>query len=306
MDEKGEFPKFKELLQNAMPSPYHEENAHIQDFLIGTSITVFGFWFMLLLAALSDEFEILGLFVTLGGIALILHGILKFFSLRKIYSFMGLSRKTISDAIMYLDARARLYERTESNDHGHGKMPFSDFELNQFRREFRELVIHTCGLISWPSRIADEISWDVQIAKYGLRSHTITSLGVMSIFIVLIAYLFTLSNWIWMVVGFLLGCSLLGSVYGYIRYLYNNRLMFRDNWISTLVTSESIQLDDVINQIFDILQAKFPYPLRFYLISEYPQLDYTGRTMTTETKIPLKEAILYPKDNAIKEESTGA
>ena len=60
--------------------------------------------------------------------------------------------------------------------------------------------------------------------------------------------------------------------------------------------TDSIELEETLSEIFALLQTEYRYPLRFYLVKDYPQLKYTGRTKTSETLVQLKEAVFYPRD----------
>jgi hypothetical protein len=79
-----------------------------------------------------------------------------------------------------------------------------------------------------------------------------------------------------------------------------------NNQIHNIKKSDSIQPEDTVGEILDLFQTEFPTPLRLYVVGDYSQLTYTGRTKTSDTLVRLKEAILYPKLTEEKEESTGA
>ncbi|MFW9805396.1 MAG: hypothetical protein ACFFFK_01545 [Candidatus Thorarchaeota archaeon] len=306
MDEETQFPRFTELLRKGVPSAYHEEIIHIQDLPIGIVIAIIGLVISWPFSYFSGVIPTIGLIVLLFGISLMINGFWKYFSLRKEYRFQNLSRKTISEAIMYLDARVFPPERLESHVPYDLALHPSFYNPEKFRNQFRSFVINTRGQITWPSRIVEQLKWDVEVAKQGLRPCSVTFFGLTIILIVIITYLVSLADWTWMFAIFLLGFCTLQGIWLYIKYLFDKKSLFRDSWIDELVSSNLVELKDSMYQIFNLLHAEFPYPLRFYLTGEYPQLVYTGREVISPNKTRLKEAVLYPKITEEKEESTGA
>jgi hypothetical protein len=291
----GQYPEFEKLLRKGIPSVYHEEIIHINELIIGTVILVFGFIMFYIFSDVSSLVPIIGSLAVIIGIALTLHGLRKYFSLRRKYRFQNLSRKTISECIMYLDARVFPSKRLDSRVPYDLALHPSFYNPEKFCKEFREFVIGTRDQVTWPIRIIDQFRWDVKVAKQGFRPCSMAFFGLTFILILVLAFLFTLSIWPWMFAIVLLGYCTLQGIYMYIRYLIDNKSLLRDSWIDELVSSETVELEDSIHQIFEQLQAEFPYPFRFYLSGEYPQLVYTGREVTSPQNTSLKEAVLYPK-----------
>jgi hypothetical protein len=294
VDGEGQFPEFEKLLKKGIPSIYHEEVIHIQELFIGMVIASFGFILSFLFSHVSNLVPAIGLLVMIIGIALILNGTLKYVSRRRQYRFQNLSRKTISESIMYLDARAFPSKRLESDVPYDLVLHPSFYNPQKFRKVFRSFAISTRGQITWPSSILDEFRWDAKEAKDGFRPCSVTFFGLTIIFLVIIVYILSLAGWVLMLTTVVLGYCVLQGTYMYLRYLFDNKSLFMDSWIDELVASESVELEESIHQIFNLLQAKFPYPFRFYIRGEYPQLVYTGREVTSPDKIRLKEALLYP------------
>ncbi len=224
----------------------------------------------------------------------------------KHHSFQKLSEKTITDAITYLEARFAQPEQLVSAVPYHQKKAVSSHKLGTFRREFEKFVISTTGLITWPSSIADEFEMDVRKTRSGIGPCTLALLVILIVAAAATYYLLSLDLlWVCLLVVGPLGLSV---IYVYLIVLFNTIHLFGSgsNWIHHIKKSDSIQLEEAIGEIFDLLKKEFPSPLRFYLIGDYSQLKYTGRTKTSDTLVRWKEAILYPKLMDEKEESTGA
>jgi len=211
----------------------------------------------------------------------------------KQHNFQKLSQNTITDAIMYLEARFVQPEMLVSAVPYHEKMAISSGSIEKYKREFQKFVISTTGLITWPSILIDELEKDVGDAQHDVRPCTLGFLALLITISAVTYYILTLESlWVWLIVVGPFGFSL---IYAYILYLFQTTHLFGFNRIHDIKKSDSIQLEDTIGAIFDLLQTEFPTLLRLYVIGDYSQLIYTGRTKTSDTLVRLKETILYPK-----------
>jgi preprotein translocase subunit SecE len=175
------------------------------------------------------------------------------------------------------------------------KLSLYRYDLGMFRRKFQKLVKSTIGLITWPSKLIDELEREIQEEKKNLRPCLITVFLFFLVMSVITYYANTLGGWLLFTPVLLFICSF-QIIILYFRDLYNRAHIFRGNWIHQVQKSESIQLEETIDEIFNLLQSEFPYPLRFYFTGEYPKLTYTGRTVTSYAFNPLKEAVFYPQN----------
>lgn len=311
MEGKTEFPEFERLLEKESPVVYHEEYHHQIRLFIGPFIAVIGTMPLSLFRMTWGELQTFGLVVFLLGVILTIRSLVLYRSQIKEYSYNGLSRKTITEAIMFLDTRFVQPEKIVQVVPFLKKMVLSSYKFGRFKREFYKFVESTTGLITWPSRLIDKFEMDIQDAKKGLRPISITFLLVLPVISVVTIYLSRFGGWTLLIAIVPSGYCFFWSIFSFFHYLYDNAPMFRSNWIHQVLKSESIQLEETIDAIFNLLQSEFPYPLRFHLTGEYPQLTYTDRTKTSHTRVSLKEAVLYPQNEPQtglqeKEKSTGA
>ena len=222
----------------------------------------------------------------------------------KHHSFQKLSQSTITEAIMYLDARFAQPEKLVPVAPYNDKRAISGTMLGTYKIEFQKFAISTSGLITWPSALVDELEREVGAARSSVRPITLAVL-VISFFMVGATYFLLTHDLFWAV---LIGVAPFGLVmlFGYVTILLQTIHLVGSDRIHDIKKSDSIQIEDTLEEIFDLLQKEFQYPLRFYLTGDYPNLTYTGKTKTSDTLVSLKEAILYPRLIEKKEESTGA
>ena len=171
-------------------------------------------------------------------------------------------------------------------------------------REYLRFIKSTAGLFVWPIAIVNEIKMDIAKMKRGTNRCSI-------VFVVatIILFFWVYSN---LAVFILIGPSILPisfilyTSYYYFQLAIKDMHLLNKEWIQDISVSESVQFEEVMNEILNRLHSEFPFPRRFHLARNYPLLVYTGRTKTTFALIRLKEAILYPELTEEKEESTGA
>jgi hypothetical protein len=75
----------------------------------------------------------------------------------KQHSVQKLSQTTITDAIMYLDARFVQPEKLVSVALYDDKRAVSGIKLNSHKKGFQKFALYTSGLITWPSALVDEL-----------------------------------------------------------------------------------------------------------------------------------------------------
>lgn len=307
MEGDRSFSKFERWLEEEHSSVYEEEFLHRSDLPIGALFAFFGFYPWILSNLALGPLQIIGLATSFLGIMILLRAYVLYRSQLRQYSYRGLSRKTITDAIMFIDSKNVQPEELESPAPYHEKSIDSGYIIGMKEKKFSNFVKSTAGLIVWPSEFINEIKRDLEKKKKRLRFCSI-SLLVLLLLLMLITYNIFNSGGtilIWIVFIPLVLCTL-QSIYYYFQYVFDNSHLLKNNWISDMILSESIQLEETMIEILSRLQAEFQFPLRFHLGHEYPHLVYTGRTKTTYTLVRLKEAVLYPQDTPSKEEATGA
>ncbi len=295
MEGNTEFPKFERLLEKERPFVYHEHYYLQNRLFIGPIITVLGILPMPFFLVWSSELQVICQFVILIGFILTIRSFVLYRSKIMEYSFRGLSRQTITEAIMFLDLRFVQPEKPVSPVSVLMKLSLYRYDLGMFRRKFQKLVKSTIGLITWPSKLIDELEREIQEEKKNLRPCLITVFLFFLVMSVITYYANTLGGWLLFTPVLLFICSF-QTIILYFRDLYNRAHIFRGNWIHQVQKSESIQLEETIDEIFNLLQSEFPYPLRFYFTGEYPKLTYTGRTVTSYAFNPFKEAVFYPQN----------
>ncbi|MDH4214270.1 MAG: hypothetical protein OEV85_10145 [Candidatus Thorarchaeota archaeon] len=293
VDGNSSFPEFERLLEKDARSVYHEDNLIDARFGIGMLLAVIGLTIILLGSSLSS-FISLGLALITLGLLIMIATIMMNQSKQRKYKFYGLSRSLISEAIMYIDIQISQSKDSESSVRSDEIPQFSSSEIVSKRDKFLLFLRSTKGLITWPSETINPIEETLRINREKLPSF-LTCLIVI-FFVLAIATYFLLISGILLVVaiGLILLICTIQYPFTILQFLRKNLHVFKGEWISDVPRSEQIQLEESLNEIFSRLQSEFLYPLRFFVVREYPSLKYTGRMKTSSSLIRLKEAILYP------------
>jgi len=294
-EQNDRFPMFEKLLEKRHPTAYHEEIEQRSDLPIGLMLAVFGFLPSLFSNLSLGLIPIIGLIASFFGILIILRGLVLYRKQLKKYSFQGLTRQSMSDAIMYIDAQLARPEDFKSPAPYHDMTPYSSFKLSVKKTEFTKFLMQTAGLVTWPSKIIDEQVTNRPKKKKAFYNSLILLIAVILILAVIILY--TLITWNWLIIPWLFvpAICMLQIMYYIVPHLhYLNRYYNNQEWISLILKSDTVQLEESLEEIFKLLQTEFPYPLCFHLVKEYPLLKYTGRTDLSFTLITLKQAVLYP------------
>lgn len=160
----------------------------------------------------------------------------------------------------------------------------------------------TVGLIVWPSTFIDEVKADIKERQKRLHQYSILFV-ILLLTSILIEYSIIISGSETLLLIFfvpLFFCSFF-IVYSYLRYYYENLHLYRDKWLGRILQSDSIRLEDTVIETLKKLKSEFPYPLCFYLIREYPLLDYTGRTDENwgVPFVKLNQAVLFPEPSSL-------
>ncbi|MFW9835107.1 MAG: hypothetical protein ACFFEK_14000 [Candidatus Thorarchaeota archaeon] len=298
------FPKFERWIEKEYPSVYQEEYYHRSELPVGILLSVFGFYPWVLTNFAFGILQILGLIASLSGLLLLFWGFIAYRKKLKVYSYHGLSRNTISDAISVLDSKIVQPDELVSPAPYFNKRVDSAYNLGLKEREFLRFVKSTTGLFEWPSSIIDEMKLDIDKMRRATPRCSILFL-IVSILLLFWAYSL-LAFSLLIAFGIFPVFFILQESYYYYQYALRDLHLVNEKWIRDLLESDSVQPEEVMKQILYRLQSEFPFPLRFYLAKEYPILVYTGRTKTTFTLARLREAVLYPQDGPTKEEVTGA
>ena len=292
---ENRFPKFERWLQKEYPSAYEEEIYHRSEWPIGILLTTFGFFPWVLSNFAFGPIQIVGLGASLFGIIVIIAGLVRYRLKLEHYRYHGLTRMTISDAIMSLDAHIVTPDEVELLAPYYEKPEPLRSERVAKRFALTKFIKNTAGLIEWPSDFIIHMKENLKHEEKQLRTFSISFVVFLLIPITMTYYFLTSGSFFFISLYFApLAFCIAEVAYGYFRNLSNHSYLFRGNWLLDVVTSESVRLEETMVRILNLLHLEFQYPLRFYLSREYPLLTYTGRTKTTLTLARLKEAILYP------------
>lgn len=297
MSRDKQFPEFERRLEKGAPVPYHELWDQRADIIGGGALAFLGTIPLIWLNPdfVTGIFQILGLIAIFIGVLVLGRGLIVYRRLIKQYSFHGLTRKKMSEAIMYIDAQLAQTDEFDSPVHYHGKTPVTKYKMSLNRLSFEEFLVNTAGLITWPSKIMKEHETDVREDKKAFYYMVSLLVVVIIVVVVIIWYAISLWDWSLLILVFIpVYCSLQTS-WCLIPHIYTlHRYYIKDEWITKVRQSDTVQLNGSLDEIFQLLQSEFPYPLKLELVREYPQLAYTGRKRLSYTLVNLKEAVLYP------------
>ncbi|MFX1578248.1 MAG: hypothetical protein ACFFBJ_01270 [Promethearchaeota archaeon] len=310
MVEGSRFPEVERWLEKEYPSVYEENRIYGIDWGIGVLLLFFGLFLGVVYNLTSNSLQIIGLVLIVLGIMIEVRVYILYLIKKKRYSYHGLSRETMSDAIMYLDIKMTRLEDIESIAPNHVLSKYLDYTLDESKQKIYRFLRLTVGLFVWPSVFINEIKVDIKDQQRRVRLYSILYF-VLLLLSILIECLIIISGSESLLLIFSIPLLIVPFLltYEYLRYYFNNLFISRDEWLSRILQSESISLKETMVEILTKLRTEFQYPLLFFLAQEYPLLNYTGRTdeYWGAPFLRLKEAILYPLSVAKeKEESTGA
>jgi len=295
MEDNMQFYEFERLLDKGNLSVYHEESDYISGLGVGLILLTIGVMIIVILGFISGIIQNIGLLLILVGFVLSFRGLILNRTEKRKYEFKGLSRTTISEAVMYLDSIIAHTEELESPVPYHGKTALSSYEQSKKLNAFIKFVKRTADVFSWSSDFIIKLEKDTLrqkrrmillpilavilslIIAYGTYAAMTSGLPILAI---------SMAYSIPSLLSFSLFC-IAESVYAYARIPVIHQS-------AQINTSDLQKNEDTLKAIFALLRLEYHYPLRFYLVREYPTLKYTGRTKTSFTIIRLKEALLYP------------
>ena len=289
------FPEFEKNLARKRLSVYHEDSLFDYRSFFGILVMLVGAFFIFFGNPDNYDFFVVGTLLFFAGLSILAASLLMNKSKQSLYRYHGLSRHRISDAITFIDSRIAQSKDADSTIPCQKKEVLSPTDFVAKRESYFLFIKDTRGLITWPSEIITPLENDLEKNRKSLSSFVV-ALIVIFIILVLSTYFLIMSGTLWLVVvGFFLlaSCTIQCPIFSAF-FLMKNMYMFKGEWIADVRRSESIQLEDTLKEIFSLLSSQFPYPLRFHVAHEYPQLMYTGRTKANKSHIQLKEAVLYP------------
>jgi hypothetical protein len=289
------FPKFERWIEKGYPSVYEEEIYHQSELAIGILLFSLGITLLAFSSFTTTSVEVIGLGVLSLGIFFLVVGITRFRHELRQYCYHGLTRNTISDAIMSLDAHIVTSDEVELLAPYYDKPEPLRYEGVRKRNALIKFIKNTAGLIEWPSDFIIRMKENLKQEEKQIRTCSISFIVILLIPISIIYYLATRDFLLLSVFFVPLAICIVEVSYYYVRTLYDLSYLLRDDWLNDVFTSDSVQLDETMVSILNLLHSEFQWPLRFYLGRQYPQLVYTGRTKTAFHLARLKEAILYPE-----------
>jgi hypothetical protein len=293
------FPEFEKYLERGSLSVYHEDSIFDYRSFIGILILFIGAFFIFFRSPDNYDFLILGTLLFSSGFLLLIASILMNRSKQKLYKYQGLSRHRISEAIMFIDARLLQPSVFDSTEPNHENVIFSSQELISKRDSFLLFLKSTEGLVTWPSELIHPIESELQNNQKNLPLYLAVSVIIFIILVLTNYFLLMAGNLLIVAMGFLLliSCTIQWPLAVVIITLKNMHV-FRSEWILDVRRSDSIGLEESLIEIFSLLGSRFPFPLRFFVVKEYPPLTYTGRMKPSKSKVQLREAVLYPTNLA--------
>jgi hypothetical protein len=292
-----QFPEFEKSLEKEALSVYHEEWNQESIMSIGVSFIALGLLPGFLTRFSKNDALFTGLiFSTIGIVIILIPPVMKR-TKWSMYSFRGLSRKTISDSIMFLDSKLAQPDELESTAPYHEKEPLTSFQYSKMKLELPKFIKSTTGLITWPSELISEFKMELEDDRHRFPGFIICIVTILLIPLVAMYFMYTSGSDVLLVFAYISLFIILQVTCNIPQILISNLYMFNNEWLSYVRTSQTCQLEESLNEIFTLLHSEFPHPLRFYLVREYPLLKYTGRTKTSNTLVRLKEAVLYPLDS---------
>ncbi|TFH06808.1 MAG: hypothetical protein E4H14_09920, partial [Candidatus Thorarchaeota archaeon] len=223
------FPKFERWLEKEYPSVYEEEFLHRSDLPIGVLFAVFGFYPWILSNLTLGAFQIIGLAISIFGILLLLRAyVLHRLQLRQ-YSYHGLSRNTITGAIIIIDSKIVQQKELESSISYHGKSTGSGYIRGVKESTLTNFVKSTAGLIVWPSKFINEIKQDLEKRKRRLQFYTITFLVLLLISLFITYNTFASGEMTLISLFFiLLAICSLEAIFFFFRFLFDFSYFFKD------------------------------------------------------------------------------
>ncbi len=296
VDGDSRFPEFEKYLsKNENRISYPEDLPYSTELAAGLLSVSSGVTLFVISYSTASLVKYIGLFLVLSGIALCLIGFAKIRKKIRECGFRGLSRTTISKTIMYLDSIIVQPDELESPAPYHEASSLSSSEKSLAFDEVVNFIKQTSDIITWP---LDFIIDTQRHSKWLKRrmillviSAIVLSLGIgfgtysaLTSESAIIAFLGITLFYLFLVTLY----CIFQSVYIYVRIPVLKKTV-------DLNTSKMQKLEETLNEIFTLLQSDYSNPLRFYLVREYPQLVYTGRTKTSYALVRLKEAVFYPE-----------
>lgn len=292
--ESERFPRFEKSLERGLGSVYKEDWYYILPVTGGGMLAFFAFYLILFHFISESIIAVLLRFGILCGFAIVTYGLfIRKRALEK-YRFRGLSRRTISAAIEYLDSAVVPVEQVEYAAPYHDGAVYRKYQLHELFEDYLRLMKCLRQMILWPE---EQIGFaEEEAAAYRRRIGIMTFIAPL-VGIILIALGLPLALTFESFERIIAMVLLANGVYAIgwiIVFVYRKIDFYNIKWFNDISISDNISLSDTLNEILSLLRNQYEHPLRFFVAGQYEVLTYTGRTKTTYTLARLKEAVLYP------------
>jgi hypothetical protein len=292
--ESERFPRFEKSLERGQGSAYEEEHDFVAPVAIGI-LLFFCAVYVLHFDFISESIvEVLAEFGALSGFAIFTYGIYIRKRALKNFQFHGLSRRTISAVVQYLDSVTVPVEQIESTASHQDGSVYKVFQIHELFEEYLRLMKCLRQMILWPQEqvgLAKEYQASYR-RRIGKMIFITLAIGSILIAIGLPPALTFERSEVFIAVFLLVhGVCAIGWA---LVMLYGTIGLCDIKWLNDISVSDSISLSDTLNEILLLLVEQYDHPLRFFVAGQYEVMTYTGRTKTTFTSARLKEAVLYP------------
>lgn len=292
--ESERFPRFEKSLEREQGSVYEEEDNYVVPVAVGILLVVCMVYILHLEFISESITEVLTELGALCGIAFVTYGLYIRKRALKKYQFHGISRRTISAVVEYLDSVTVPAEQIESAARYQDGPIHKRLQIHELFEEYLGLMKSLRQKILWPQEqvmLAEEY---MAMYRRRIRKMIFITLLIGLFFIALglpPALAFERSEIFIVMILLVHGVCAIGWA---LLMAYRTIDLCDVKWLNDISVSDDINLSDTLNEILLLLRNQYEYPLRFFVTGQYEGMTYTGRTKTTFTSAMLKEAVLYP------------
>ncbi|MCF2138414.1 MAG: hypothetical protein K9W43_14375 [Candidatus Thorarchaeota archaeon] len=218
------------------------------------------------------------------------------------FQFHGISRRGLESLFLHLDLRTK-----EDGNIGYVRDTSAPEELQTISRvqevvvqRLRSAVLKIGPIIPWPASILQDLTKEEKWkSEYSIKELIILSIAFLIVTIIGISlqpsdhtlseedlkfYANTILGWLCIIIIVIVQFSQRRTFYREKRIL---RRILKES-------QESTTIQDTIGSLIKQLKSELKYPLRLFLASTYPDVEYIGRSYLTTTGIELQEVLIIP------------
>lgn len=292
--ESERFSGFEKSLECKQGSVYEEEDNYVVPVAVGILLVACTAYILHFEFISESIIEVLAELGALCGVAFVTYGLYIRKRALKKYQFHGISRRTISAVVEYLDSVTVPPEQIELAARYQDGPVHKRFQIHELFEEYLGLMKCLRQKILWPQE--QVILAEEYMAVYGRRIRKMIFITLLMgiIFIALglpPALTFERPEIFIVMILLVHGVCAIGWA---LLMAYRTIDLCDVKWLNDISVSDDINLSDTLNEILLLLVDQYEHPLRFFVAGQYAVMTYTGRTKTTYTLARLKEAVLYP------------